>query len=1277
MKYSILETHHNFLIISGNQDFYKGVLFPYNIVFDGEEMSLPFTINIMQKLCDDTSLLDNVEIISRFGEKKEYAILQYDCKDILYTHNDETILSENTTYKGKIIAKTGNTLIINVNGFFGFIDEQTENDIDDIIDVTLIQNFKNRFGFSRFCIAKGTEETISVNDCVSDNIEEFLTKEELSTIEEEDRELVQWVLDNISGITRSNINIVRERLHLIYNPTIQSDLDNFISDNPQYVAENNFWIGAYKDKVTNDVKLIIYDCHDVVFEVLVNDNGMWIQDFSHDRLKSNAQFLLNNNFRALVISGSNINLHKYNYSVEDNVITGEKIFNQLKVAKEIIPKLKIEIRTLKEKAGEEYLTLKQYLSYQEKKEDEYNKKNIAHIASNEASIITSTSHLRTALHLNEKKDVSSLFTEQDNDVCYAEIIKNDTTKINAELKMDTDNSGYILEFYHEHLDIDGLRKEGFDLRRRAGIRHLRLQKNSIDNFVYSKDGFDIFDKLNNGELVPPTPDDNIIFFDSKFVNTEEGNNQPLAIRKAINNNDIFLIQGPPGTGKTSVIVEIIKQLVINKKEKILVCSQAHSAVRNIYDRLHNIDPRIKIGNLDEEETMVPDEIEEHPEFIKNNEILLKKLSECNSTDTEGINQSTTGNYDYKSNAKKIFEQRHDYIRKYFAQNKPEDLVEWIDILSDLKKDLDEMGDDAKIFNNARHYQSLNVIMGTCIGIGLNIGLQRSGIKFDTVIIDEAGKANLSETTVPMGMGRKYILVGDNKQLPPYMDSEEISDFLKSENKLSLEQEEVENAISSSLFEDFLNDSNFPKESSILLNYQYRMNPDIGNYISELFYDEALKNGRNTEKQICTLDSFPAAVTFIDTSTSNREDSFEQGSAKEGWYNPTEVGIFTQRILPRLIQLITEESNISVGIITPYRRQRSLFLKAVTGTPLENAVYTIDSIQGSEFDIVILSLVRAFDTHSNRTVGFLDDMRRLNVALSRAKKKLIIIGNLDTLCDKKAHRQSCSCNGVDPFKVFQKLCQIKERTAERTTLDVLKREIESGRIKRGTVFQRCTWEWDDVDKRSILLFNIVIDGTTHKIPMKVERGFEQYLNKNKTIDTEFLSIDNRGKPEFRIHFNSKAEMIEEIGGSGIRSVNAKMVKWIKNTDNIKTALFRFDDGSEKELNLYEDISQSNILWQIIDNEDIGYISLFINDKKAVSLYRKHYDDFEKRYQTQDQVTIKVISEIDDAYIVQCEAVFGKVKKRRKLQLYKGQEATATIYRINSKYQNIIFNIINHE
>ena len=184
---------------------------------------------------------------------------------------------------------------------------------------------------------------------------------------------------------------------------------------------------------------------------------------------------------------------------------------------------------------------------------------------------------------------------------------------------------------------------------------------------------------------------------------------------------------------------------------------------------------------------------------------------------------------------------------------------------------------------------------------MDYDLQRSGIVFDTVIIDEAGKANLAEATVPMQLGKKYILVGDQRQLPPYMDREEVAQFTDESSKQNLSQKEVEDALSYSLFEDFLQDEKFPKDSTVLLNYQYRMNPEIGDYISELFYNGDLLHGVGTECQRCSLDGYPNAVTFIDTTTSETLDgrnvAFEMGNSQEGFYNLHEIRIIEEILVP--------------------------------------------------------------------------------------------------------------------------------------------------------------------------------------------------------------------------------------------------------------------------------------------------------------------------------------------------------------------------------------------
>lgn len=1265
MSRKISEVLPNFIIVNGEPEFSYGILFTHNIVYDGEEISLPFAKEVIKNILKNEELyLADLYIISRFGIDNNNAILGYDCKSFFrdaYGENDIQ-LKENIVYRGTIIAKTLSETIISLNGQYGYIKGITEENIDANIPVSIIEKAKNKFGFCRFAIAKEYEDVEDISE-VSDSIDKFLSKEELAAIEEEQKEKISWVLENIDGVTRRNINVVREKIHLSYNPNIQSDLAKFLKESPHYFSENNFWIGAYKTKDSGDVKIIIYDSKDVVLEVLVNATGMWIQEFSHDRNKSNAQYLIRNNQKALVMSGNNILLHEGTYLREGYVETGEKILNQLEVAKYILPEIKKQIKDIKEKFGFEYILLKNFLKYQEDKEKEYNKTHLIKIAPNQAQLTTSISsgNPSSALFIDKCYGAHTLYTENDSEVCYIEV-SNYKMVIKAELIEEPLKNGYIIEFYGHHFDIESFIKSGFEIRRRASIRHLILQKESINDFVYGNGRFNIFDKLNKGRLISPEPDNSLIFFDDKFNNVEEGNNQPTAIRKAVNTKDIFIIQGPPGTGKTSVIVEIIKQLVINRHEKVLVCSQAHSAVKNIYIRLKDADNRIKIGNIDESDTMEPDDMKEHTIFLSNNEILLKRLSEKEDGEVK------YDDFTYQSTSKTKYLKYHKYIYDYFKETKYDNITELINIISEFRQGLTELGDEAQAFNDATHYQGLNVIMGTCIGIGMDRNLQKSGLYFDTVIIDEAGKANLSETTVPMQLGRKYILVGDNKQLPPYMDSEEITTFLNKYNNVG--RSEVEEALGSSLFEDFLEDKQYPKESTILLNYQYRMNPEIGEYISELFYNNELRSGKGTEKQVCRLESFTSAVTFIDTTVFGEgkdNPAYEKGGFKEGWYNPKEIEIIKERVLPRIEELLDENPKLTVGIITPYRLQRSKLLEKVRNTRLENSVYTIDSIQGSEFDIVILSLVRAFNTKfRNRKVGFLDDMRRLNVALSRAKKKLIIIGNLRTLCSPDAHTNMDGNIGVKPIEVFNKLQQIQDRTVEKTSLHILLEKKKEGIIKDGQMFTGCLWKM--YENNSKLAVGIGIDGTIHYFPIKLDEKFKRYGKRKETINIKFLCIGKDGSAKF--DFIPDVPIADMVNDGFIRNVRGIAMDRVEDGD--EKMLFKFSDDSETELYISSNEYENSILWPLLNSSEDISIPLYINEKKEASLDISGYKYFREKYKEGDSIEVEIVDDKNERfYIVKADNIYGKVMKFKK-KYKKNFVYQASIYKIYKK--SITFNIM---
>ena len=512
----------------------------------------------------------------------------------------------------------------------------------------------------------------------------------------------------------------------------------------------------------------------------------------------------------------------------------------------------------------------------------------------------------------------------------------------------------------------------------------------------------------------------------------------------------------------------------------------------------------------------------------------------------------------------------------------------------------------------------------------------------------------------MQLGKKYILVGDQRQLPPYMDREEVSQFINESSSQNLSQKEVESALSYSLFEDFLHDDNFPESNTVLLNYQYRMNPEIGDYISELFYDRELRHGKGTESQRCVLAGYPNAVTFIDTTTNEvidgRNIAFEKGNSQDGFYNHYEIKIIEETLVPRLETMISDNPNLSVGIITPYRTQRQKLIQRLKDTAFNGSVFTIDSIQGTEFDVVILSLVRAFDANGNKTVGFLDDMRRLNVALSRAKKKLIIIGNLRTLCSEGAHFRTEEPSDIVPVEVFRKLKEIKERSVEMTSLAKLQTALENGIIKNGTVFKGCKCETTD----SRLLVTISLDGEDLLFPIKSDDTFKHYGNTEKEVDVKFIGIGSNGRPRFE--YLPKVSIAQQVKDGYKRSFKAKLLGWM-NEDSLDYEV-EFEDGSSLILNLNARIEDDTFSMVLLNSYEVSELNFYIHADRTATLHKSDYERFKENHNESENVKITIIDDSDkEMYIVKCEDVYGKVlKKYCPNILKKGSEIRALIFKI---------------
>jgi ATP-dependent RNA/DNA helicase IGHMBP2 len=264
--------------------------------------------------------------------------------------------------------------------------------------------------------------------------------------------------------------------------------------------------------------------------------------------------------------------------------------------------------------------------------------------------------------------------------------------------------------------------------------------------------------------------------------------------------------------------------------------------------------------------------------------------------------------------------------------------------------------------------SANIVGMTCNRVGAYAFYSLNEM-FDVAIVDEACKATLPEILMPLTAAKRAILVGDPKQLPPVFCSEEIEIIRSIDNCNLLNHMYID--------ELFLRSNNVT-----FLNKQYRMINQIGDLINKLFYSGKLINGRNEDAEDCIL-----WIDYVPTQTWPLNEVDIEG--KQKIYNLNECEIITKVIM----NLDAKSRNgTSVAIITPYKHQVLMLRKLLQTESLRNLDINIDSVdgfQGKECDVVIFSITR--------TVGsfrFLADERRLNVALSRARDKLIIIGNLD-------------------------------------------------------------------------------------------------------------------------------------------------------------------------------------------------------------------------------------------------------------------------------------------
>ena len=451
--------------------------------------------------------------------------------------------------------------------------------------------------------------------------------------------------------------------------------------------------------------------------------------------------------------------------------------------------------------------------------------------------------------------------------------------------------------------------------------------------------------------------------------------QERAVNEVLWAKDVAIVHGPPGTGKTTTLVEAINETLM-RESQVLVCAQSNMAVdwisEKLVDRGINV---LRIGNP----TRVNDKMlgftyerrfESHPDYPQLWAI-RKAIRELRKNRKKGSEN---------------YHQKMDRLKSRAAEI--------------------ELRINAELFGEAR------VIACTLVGSAHHL---LEGMKFGTLFIDEAAQALEAACWIPMRRASRVILAGDHCQLPPTVKS--IAALRAGLGKTLMERI-AENK----------------PEVVTLLKIQYRMNDEIMRFSSDWFYGGKVESAPQI-KYRSVLD-YDHPITWIDTGeeseerrvkseefNSSSDDASEESEEQENssifthhssLYKEQFVGESFGRInkaeaeltLLTLAEYFTKigkrrvlEERIDVGIISPYRAQvqylKKLIKKYEFFKPYRRliSVNTVDGFQGQERDVILISLVRSNDEGQ---IGFLKDLRRMNVAMTRARMKLIILGNKDTM-----------------------------------------------------------------------------------------------------------------------------------------------------------------------------------------------------------------------------------------------------------------------------------------
>ncbi|BBG66347.1 DNA helicase, putative [Hydrogenimonas sp.] len=451
-----------------------------------------------------------------------------------------------------------------------------------------------------------------------------------------------------------------------------------------------------------------------------------------------------------------------------------------------------------------------------------------------------------------------------------------------------------------------------------------------------------------------------------------------AVSSALGGSETVLIHGPPGTGKTTTVTEVIVQAV-KRGQRVLASADSNVAVDNMLRKLSKVEGLnlVRIGHP----ARVGEGLERYALFtLMENDPANAEIRELVEEVREHIEAR---NVHSKPTPARLRGMSRERIRTLAASGRSYRGVDTATIRS-MARWIAEDEKVQRLFERIRALEEATVrriVTRADVVLSTNgmVGSEAlEGIYFDLAVIDEASQQMEPSTLLPMLRAPRAVLAGDHRQLPPTVLSG--LDILRD-----------------SLFERLMQAGGIV---STMLGVQYRMNGTIMDFPNTLMYDGLLEADPSVAGRILKLERVPSdpfqrsliepekAVTFIDTPSVDADERLRPRSTS--YENEFEAGLVTSAV-KSLVECGVKEGDI--GIITPYLSQVKLIREMLEREDLQCEVRSVDGFQGREKEVVIISFVRS---NLAREIGFVKDSRRLNVAMTRAKSKLIMIGNRTTL-----------------------------------------------------------------------------------------------------------------------------------------------------------------------------------------------------------------------------------------------------------------------------------------